>query len=377
MRTASYYPFELYALSNNYANGLRIRKVEVEEMNPHLRGGRVENHSGKTTPVHPTEIRTSISPSSAIRLNTTSLLANYATEAALAPQGELTLTLKVNPVQGHLTVSPHGPVRRGANELKQQGKAHWRVFLNASRKSRLKYAYMRGLSAELKYPIQKRTAMTMSGQWQASPQSVVITYLSRKRLLLTDLTGAPPPSLILYPDTLTTHQRKKGNQHNMKAPMMIPRVRAALCSVLQLVLCWRTVVPETTKHDMSHNLEKNRSPREQKPNFFIRGGSRSSDAYFYWKEELTVVRSFMHLRAMFLISPQVFTKVEELDLALLGLRVLRGLELEQMELEEQHRSCLGAAGALRTGSFYWPHDDTLSQQMLALSLLTVEAARLV
>nr|CAD7428962.1 unnamed protein product [Timema monikensis] len=36
----------------------------------------------KLPPVHPTEIRTSISPSSAVELNTTSALANYATEAA-------------------------------------------------------------------------------------------------------------------------------------------------------------------------------------------------------------------------------------------------------------------------------------------------------
>nr|CAD7454809.1 unnamed protein product [Timema tahoe] len=35
----------------------------------------------KPPPVHPTEIRTSISPSSAVELNTTSALANYATEA--------------------------------------------------------------------------------------------------------------------------------------------------------------------------------------------------------------------------------------------------------------------------------------------------------
>nr|CAD7575978.1 unnamed protein product [Timema californicum] len=34
----------------------------------------------KPPPVHPTEIRTSISPSSAVELNTTSALANYATE---------------------------------------------------------------------------------------------------------------------------------------------------------------------------------------------------------------------------------------------------------------------------------------------------------
>nr|CAD7409548.1 unnamed protein product [Timema cristinae] len=38
----------------------------------------------KEVAVHPTEIRTSISPSSAVELNTTSALANYATEAALS-----------------------------------------------------------------------------------------------------------------------------------------------------------------------------------------------------------------------------------------------------------------------------------------------------
>nr|CAD7603752.1 unnamed protein product [Timema genevievae] len=39
----------------------------------------------KPPPVHPTEIRTSISPSSAVGLNTTSALANYATEAGQIP----------------------------------------------------------------------------------------------------------------------------------------------------------------------------------------------------------------------------------------------------------------------------------------------------
>nr|CAD7569071.1 unnamed protein product [Timema californicum] len=37
----------------------------------------------KPPPVHPTEIRTYISPSSAVELNTTSALANYATEAGV------------------------------------------------------------------------------------------------------------------------------------------------------------------------------------------------------------------------------------------------------------------------------------------------------
>nr|CAD7398327.1 unnamed protein product [Timema cristinae] len=40
-----------------------------------------KNHLGNRPPVDPTEIRTSISPSSAVELNTTSALANYATEA--------------------------------------------------------------------------------------------------------------------------------------------------------------------------------------------------------------------------------------------------------------------------------------------------------
>nr|CAD7260570.1 unnamed protein product [Timema shepardi] len=60
-----------------------IGKVELEEVNPHLRGRRVENHLGKTTYVHPTDIRTSISPFSAVEHNTTSALANYDTEAAV------------------------------------------------------------------------------------------------------------------------------------------------------------------------------------------------------------------------------------------------------------------------------------------------------
>nr|CAD7400790.1 unnamed protein product [Timema cristinae] len=51
--TASFYLFGLYALSTNYANGLGIGKVELEEVNPHLRGGRVKNHLGKTTPSSP------------------------------------------------------------------------------------------------------------------------------------------------------------------------------------------------------------------------------------------------------------------------------------------------------------------------------------
>nr|CAD7571669.1 unnamed protein product [Timema californicum] len=52
--TTSYYPYGLYALSTNYANGLGIGKVELEEVNPNLRGGRVENHLG--TPPLPSSL---------------------------------------------------------------------------------------------------------------------------------------------------------------------------------------------------------------------------------------------------------------------------------------------------------------------------------
>nr|CAD7459328.1 unnamed protein product [Timema tahoe] len=57
--------------------------MNLEEVNPHLRG-EWKTIKEKPHPVHPTEIRTSISPSSAVGLNTTSALANYATEAAYA-----------------------------------------------------------------------------------------------------------------------------------------------------------------------------------------------------------------------------------------------------------------------------------------------------
>nr|CAD7259039.1 unnamed protein product [Timema shepardi] len=74
---------EMSVLGVGFLAGLYsgIGKVELEEVNSHLRGGRVENHLGKKNSVHPTETRTSISPCSAVELNTTSALVNYATEA--------------------------------------------------------------------------------------------------------------------------------------------------------------------------------------------------------------------------------------------------------------------------------------------------------
>ncbi|CAG2055293.1 unnamed protein product [Timema podura] len=58
----------------------RTRFPRTVAGNKRWRGGDYEGWDEKPPPVHPTEIRTSISPSSAVELNTTSALANYATE---------------------------------------------------------------------------------------------------------------------------------------------------------------------------------------------------------------------------------------------------------------------------------------------------------
>lgn len=46
---------------------------------------------------------------------------------------------------------------------------------------------------------------------------------------------------------LAYYQRKNGSQQSIKAPMMMPRVRAALCSVRQLVDDCFTAVPATSQ----------------------------------------------------------------------------------------------------------------------------------
>nr|CAD7610196.1 unnamed protein product [Timema genevievae] len=81
IETRKRWRLQVFYLYNFYSNNTKeLGRLNLEEVNPHLRGGRVENHLGKKNSVHPTEIRTSISPSSAVELNTTSALANYATE---------------------------------------------------------------------------------------------------------------------------------------------------------------------------------------------------------------------------------------------------------------------------------------------------------
>nr|CAD7392384.1 unnamed protein product [Timema cristinae] len=63
----------------------------------------IRYQSEKPPPVHPTEIRTSISPSSAVELNTTSALANYATEAEI-PRKKMAIVNYPQTVDNSLTV---------------------------------------------------------------------------------------------------------------------------------------------------------------------------------------------------------------------------------------------------------------------------------
>nr|CAD7193583.1 unnamed protein product [Timema douglasi] len=68
-------------LSLWYNNRLYNISVRQRPDGKYALGYEKANEQEKPPPVHPTEIRTSISPSSAVELNTTSVLANYATEA--------------------------------------------------------------------------------------------------------------------------------------------------------------------------------------------------------------------------------------------------------------------------------------------------------
>nr|CAD7568467.1 unnamed protein product [Timema californicum] len=76
---------ECYTLQLHYYAQATLGLVYLwrPERPPGSHGPRAAHAKEKPPPVHPTEIRTSISPSSAVELNTTSALANYATEADL------------------------------------------------------------------------------------------------------------------------------------------------------------------------------------------------------------------------------------------------------------------------------------------------------
>nr|CAD7587747.1 unnamed protein product [Timema genevievae] len=91
-----------------------------------LEYGEWKNIKEKPPPVHTTEIRTSISPSSAVELNTTSALANYATEAE-----EVSPHLRGGRVENHLgKTTPSSPDRDSNLNLPALGglaQHDWRV----------------------------------------------------------------------------------------------------------------------------------------------------------------------------------------------------------------------------------------------------------
>ncbi|CAG2056800.1 unnamed protein product [Timema podura] len=74
---------------NFYSCAMWVKDISVLQKTLKVK----QSYSADNKSVHPTEIRTSISPSSAVELNTTSALANYATEAALADIIEQTLPI--------------------------------------------------------------------------------------------------------------------------------------------------------------------------------------------------------------------------------------------------------------------------------------------
>nr|CAD7413465.1 unnamed protein product [Timema poppensis] len=85
-----------------------IGKDELEEVNPHLREGRVENHLGKTTPSSP-DRDSNLDLPVLVELNTTSALANYATEAGPLDQYPKALTTRTSgwssgPLNDHVSM---------------------------------------------------------------------------------------------------------------------------------------------------------------------------------------------------------------------------------------------------------------------------------
>nr|CAD7257652.1 unnamed protein product [Timema shepardi] len=139
-----------------------IGKFELDEFNPHLREGRVENYLGKTLSIHPTEIRASISPSSAVKLNTTSTLANYVTEAGKGIKKMVWRKITLISVEGG-SVKNHGdtpkthinPVRVVASETTNRG-------------LRWSYAYLAGIHCRPKIPLKERRGSKPAFAWRES-----------------------------------------------------------------------------------------------------------------------------------------------------------------------------------------------------------------
>nr|CAD7395889.1 unnamed protein product [Timema cristinae] len=87
------------------------------DVNPHLRGRRVENHLGKTTPVHTTEIRTSISPSSAAELKRQAPVPPFSSPIlSLLGPSDRVVGPQISP-QGAYYSGRNSPITRASTEL--------------------------------------------------------------------------------------------------------------------------------------------------------------------------------------------------------------------------------------------------------------------
>nr|CAD7462911.1 unnamed protein product [Timema tahoe] len=100
-------PVRVIRLSTNYTNGLGIGKVEFRGSEPAF----ASRESGKPyrknhPPVHPTEIRTSISLPSVVYLNTIGALVNYATEHSTSEAGLRRCELLKHVTSNHASVHP-------------------------------------------------------------------------------------------------------------------------------------------------------------------------------------------------------------------------------------------------------------------------------
>nr|CAD7196170.1 unnamed protein product [Timema douglasi] len=78
-----------WTITGNFGTILPIDWSKSYARKLHMPALNLNENKEKSPPVHPTEIRTSISPSSAVELNTTSALANYATEEKFPSDDDL------------------------------------------------------------------------------------------------------------------------------------------------------------------------------------------------------------------------------------------------------------------------------------------------
>nr|CAD7423619.1 unnamed protein product [Timema monikensis] len=132
-RTTSYYPSEMRLVNQTLVTvGVfpLLGKILNVSAGNQARGPRIvsglADHSTMVSvnknQLHPTEIRISISPSSAVELNTTSALANYVTEAGGFEPARLSLTTALSTINNRLETIMSGIDKRNLSQRNVEGK---------------------------------------------------------------------------------------------------------------------------------------------------------------------------------------------------------------------------------------------------------------